>query len=133
MNQSGVYVIRCEPTGEVYVGSSVNVVKRVREHFYRLEKGVHRNPRLQSAYKEYGKDSFCSKVVLFCDPTNLELYGKQIIEKLKPEFNIVNTEHTKRAMHRSLRSVLKELDKQNRFYKKLESTIKRMLKRTHRS
>jgi predicted GIY-YIG superfamily endonuclease len=63
MNQCGVYMIRCEPTGKEYVGASVNVVKRIREHFYRLEKGIHRNHRLQSAYKEYGRivlaSSFC--------------------------------------------------------------------------
>jgi group I intron endonuclease len=97
MNQCGVYLIRCEPTGKEYVGASVNVVKRIREHFYRLEKGVHRNLRLQYAYNEYGEDSFSSKVVLYCDPTNVELYGKRIIKKLRPEFNIVNTENTKRT------------------------------------
>ena len=129
MNQCGVYAIRCEPTGQVYVGASVNIVKRIREHFYRLEKGVHRNPRLQSAYKEYGKDSFSSKVLLYCDPTNLELYGKQIIEKLKPEFNIVHTEHTKRAMHSSFRALMENVKELERFYKRIE----KMQKRTHRS
>ena len=91
MNRCGVYVIRCEPTGSRYVGASVNIVKRIREHFYRLENGVHRNPGLQSAYKKYGKDSFSSKVLLYCDPSILNLYGKQFVEKLQPEFNIVNT------------------------------------------
>jgi group I intron endonuclease len=88
MNQCGVYVIRCVPTGNDYLGASVNIVKRIRGHFYRLEKGVHRNRRLRSAYNEYGKDSFCSEVLLYCDPTNLELYGKQVIKKLQPDFNI---------------------------------------------
>jgi group I intron endonuclease len=128
MNRCGVYVICCEPTGSRYVGASTHIVKRIREHFYRLEKDVHRNHRLRSAYNEYGKDSFSSKVLLYCDPTDLELFGKQIIEKLRPEFNIVNTEHTKGATHRNFRALLKEDDKLTRQIQEVES----VLKRTHR-
>ena len=125
-------MIRCEPTGKEYVGASVNIVKRIREHFYRLEKGVHRNRRLQSAYEEYGKESFSWKVLLYCDPINLELYGNKVIKKFQPELNIVHTEHTKgkkiRAMNRSAKAILKNLDARGKFIKKLE----KMQKRTHR-
>jgi group I intron endonuclease len=136
MNQCGVYVICCEPTGKDYVGASVNVVKRIREHFYRLEKDVHRNRRLQSTYNEYGKDSFSSKVMLFCDPTNLELYGKQTIEKLQPEFNIVHIQHFKRARTRIFKATLKELKKddewQAKFFRNLQKQVVRTQKRTPR-
>jgi group I intron endonuclease len=132
MNQCGVYVIRCEPTGEEYVGESVHIIKRLREHFYRLEKGVHRNRRLQHAYNDYGKDSFSSKVLLYCDPINLEMYGNGLIKKIQPELNIVHTEHTKgkniRAMNRSVKAILKNLDERERIIKKLE----KIQKRTHR-
>jgi group I intron endonuclease len=132
MNQCGVYVIRCEPIGKEYVGASGNVVKRIREHFYRLERGIHRNRRLQNAYKKYGKDRFSSEVVLYCNPSNLEMYGKKLIKKLKPEFNIVNTGHAKgamiRAMNGNFRAIRKSLDTQVRFIKELE----KMQKRTHR-
>lgn len=122
-------MIRCEPTGSQYVGASVNVAKRIREHFYRLEKGVHRNPPLQHAYNKYGKDNFRSEVVLYCDPINLEMYGKKIIKKYHPEFNIVNSGHVKGEMNRNFRTVEKSIDKQIRVMNKLEKT----LKRTHRS
>ena len=128
MNQCGVYVIRCEPTGDRYVGASVNTVKRIREHFYRLERGIHRNPGLQSAYKKYGKDSFSSEVLLYCDPTTLELYGKQFVEKLRPEFNIVHIANIKRAFHRDFRRLLKIDDDLRRQKRELEW----LLKRTHR-
>jgi group I intron endonuclease len=132
MNQCGIYLIRCEPTGSRYVGASLHVVKRIREHFYRLEKGVHRNRRLQSAYNEFGKDSFSSEVVLYCDPTNLELYGKQIIKKLHPEFNIVHNGHKRIAWTKILGPAFKDLIWQIRFTRKLEKTLKRIQKRTHR-
>jgi group I intron endonuclease len=128
MNHCGVYLIRCEPTGSKYVGASVNVVKRIREHFYRLEKGGHRNRHLQSAYNEYGKDSFSSEVLLYCDPSNLEMYGKKLITKLQPEFNIVNTGRTLGAMNRLCRAASKDLLRQVAILKRLE----KMLKRTHR-
>jgi hypothetical protein len=66
--------------------------------------------------------------IIACDPTDLELFGKQIIEKLRPEFNIVNTEHTKGATHRNFRALLKEDDKLTRQIQEVES----VLKRTHR-
>ena len=128
MNQCGVYVIRCEPTDQVYVGASVHVVKRIREHFYRLEKGVHRNRRLRAAYNKYGKESFSSKVILYCDPADLERYGKQIIEKLRPEFNIVNTEHTLKGMDDIFRKAKEEMKSYGRIIRELE----KMQKRTHR-
>jgi len=136
MNQCGVYLIRCEPTGIIYVGASVHDVKRIREHFYRLEKGVHRNRHLQSAYNEYGKDSFSSKVLLYCDPINLEMYEKQIIRKLQPEFNIVHTRLIKRAKAKlfkaTLKRSMKDLEWQVRFTKKLEKQVARLQQRAHR-
>jgi len=136
MNQCGVYVIRCEPTDQEYVGASTNVVKRIRQHFYQLEKGIHHNRHLQSAYNEYGKDSFTSKMLLYCDPSNLELYGKQIIENLHPEFNIVNTRKFKRVSTRqfkaALKDSLKDSERQARFYNMLRKQVDRAQKRTHR-
>ena len=135
MNQCGVYVIRCDPSGSRYVGASLHVVKRIREHFYRLENGIHSNSRLRAAYNEYGKESFSSEVLLYCDPADLDLYWKQMIEKLQPEFNIVNTQNTKGAFNRRFRAMLKEDDRLARLEQELESKLKKLdsiIKRTHR-
>jgi group I intron endonuclease len=128
MNKCGVYMIRCEPTGSRYVGASVNVVKRIREHFYRLEKGTHRNRRLQSAFNKYGKESFSSKVLLYCDPNNVEWYGEKIIKMLKPEFNIVHNIHTKVNINKTIRALDDYFKRQDKFFRGLERT----LNRTHR-
>jgi transcription antitermination factor NusA-like protein len=60
------------------------------------------------------------------------MYGKKLIKKLQPEFNIVNSGHTKgamfRAMNSNIKAIEKSLDKQVRFIKQLE----KMQKRTHR-
>ena len=65
--------------------------------------------------------------MLYCDPANLEQYGKQIIEKLKPEFNIVNTRQFKRAMTTLLKAALiwsmKDLELQVRLFQKVEKQV----------
>ena len=55
---AGVYVIRCVPSGEVYIGSSMDVQKRFAGHRSALGRGTHHNRRLQAAWDHYGEDSF---------------------------------------------------------------------------
>jgi group I intron endonuclease len=57
--KSGVYLIRCLPTGAVYIGSSRNsVLRRWNDHRRRLELGRHTNPHLLAAWRKYGPDAF---------------------------------------------------------------------------
>lgn len=42
----------------VYVGSSQNIERRMREHVSRLKNGKHCNPHLQAAWNKYGADAF---------------------------------------------------------------------------
>jgi len=57
-NVSGVYVIVCNPTGRLYVGSAVWIAKRWRGHRESLRLGKHLNPMLQRAWDKYGEDAF---------------------------------------------------------------------------
>lgn len=54
----GVYVIKNNLDGKVYIGSSVDVIKRFKRHKYDLNKKVHNNGYLQSAWNKYGEDNF---------------------------------------------------------------------------
>ena len=49
-NRAGIYRITDAKTGRFYVGSSVNVAARWRQHQYRLAKGTHPNPMLQAVH-----------------------------------------------------------------------------------
>ena len=63
MKQSGVYQIRNIVNNKVYIGSAVDLDRRKREHFNKLSKGKHCNPKLQNAYNKYGHDNFIFEVV----------------------------------------------------------------------
>jgi len=60
---SGIYAIACLPTGDVYVGSSVNTGLRLRVHRWQMRAGRHANSKLQGAWNLYGEDRFEFKLL----------------------------------------------------------------------
>ena len=54
----GIYVIRNNVNGKVYVGSAVDFAKRWGGHRWRLENGRHHSRHLQAAWKIYGSEAF---------------------------------------------------------------------------
>jgi Straboviridae intron-associated endonuclease 1 len=68
---SGVYQIRCIPTGKIYVGSAVNLRKRWEQHYRSLRKGEHRNHYLQHAWDKYGEEQFVFEILELVDVSHL--------------------------------------------------------------
>lgn len=66
----GVYQIRNIINDRVYVGSSMDISARWREHKYDLRMNNHRNQHLQNAYNKYGKDAFIYEVLELIDEKN---------------------------------------------------------------
>lgn len=80
---AGVYVIRCLATGEVYVGSSVNLRARLSEHRSTLRHGLHYNRALQEAWTKYGESSFQIEIVEVVDtPADLGVAECRWIDSL---------------------------------------------------
>lgn len=50
---SGVYQIYNPINNKRYIGSSINVERRLKEHLRNLKKNTHCNVHLQSAYNKY--------------------------------------------------------------------------------
>lgn len=48
----GVYVLTDEVTGKFYIGSSSNIVKRVKRHIDELRRGVHHNVNFQKVWEK---------------------------------------------------------------------------------
>lgn len=64
---SGIYLIRHEESGKVYVGSSINLRKRLHEHVRRLNRGDHPNQHLLAAWALYGPAAFSISVLELTD------------------------------------------------------------------
>ena len=52
MMYNGIYCIINRKDGKRYIGQSVHVGARIKEHFRQLVAGQHPNKRLQAAYKK---------------------------------------------------------------------------------
>lgn len=53
-----IYIIQNKITSKVYVGQSISVKNRLREHRCGLNKNSHSNQYLQKAWNSYGSDAF---------------------------------------------------------------------------
>lgn len=60
---SGVYLLINILNNKVYVGSSLNINKRIKRHFNELRKNIHYNLHLQNAFNKYGESSFKSEII----------------------------------------------------------------------
>jgi group I intron endonuclease len=58
LRPSGVYQIRCLITGQIYIGSAVNMTKRWAGRRRCLQQAAHRNQHLQKAWNKYGEENF---------------------------------------------------------------------------
>jgi len=77
---SGLYAIINELTGKTYIGSSVNVARRLRNHSDRLRRGVHDNINLQRAWQLDGGAAFTLRRVSECAPSELIAREQALVE-----------------------------------------------------
>jgi group I intron endonuclease len=55
---SGIYGILHRASARIYVGSSINVLDRIRKHISDLEGNRHHSVKLQNAFQKYGRSQF---------------------------------------------------------------------------
>lgn len=84
----GIYVIFCTKDSKVYIGSSINIHRRWKEHKSRLRKGNHPNIHLQRIHDKYGLEVLIFKVIELT--TNLEQREVHFIEFLKSSYEVIN-------------------------------------------
>lgn len=63
---AGVYVLRSDSDGKVYVGCSADLVTRICRHAYSLRCGWHHSKHLQAAWDLQGEESFSYEILEFC-------------------------------------------------------------------
>lgn len=59
---TGIYAIRCNVTGRMYIGMSRNILERVETHLGELRRNGYSqiNPQLQADFNEHGEKTFLS-------------------------------------------------------------------------
>lgn len=60
---SGIYTIINRKTKTFYIGESMDIKRRRKEHFDMLHNGNHYNSQMQKDYHQYGLDSFDFKII----------------------------------------------------------------------
>lgn len=63
MVRSGIYQIRCLVNNKVYIGSAVDIPKRLKMHRTQLSEGKHHSRRLQHAWNKHGADAFVFEIL----------------------------------------------------------------------
>lgn len=84
----GIYRIICKANGKFYVGSTKDFARRKNDHFRKLTRGVHANPKLQAAWNKYGETMFEFRVLIRCRPEELLSKEQNWIDKLRPFYNV---------------------------------------------
>jgi len=85
----GIYALMNNANGMWYIGSSCKLRKRANEHISDLRANRHGNRHLQRAFAKYGEDTFKFLLVEYCDKSALIQREQYWIDRLKPQFNIV--------------------------------------------
>jgi len=112
--KSGIYSITCKVNNKVYIGSSVNIVKRWREHLSSLRRGKHRNQYLQHAFTKYGEESFSFSIVVECEPEMLLIEEEKqikIYNSFNDGFNLVETPTTNMLGYKHTEESIKKMSR----------------------
>lgn len=67
----GIYCIRNIVNDHRYIGQSVHLDTRKRDHWYALRKGTHFNRHLQAAFNQYGESNFIYEILEECPKVDL--------------------------------------------------------------
>ena len=89
MKESGVYKITNTVNGKIYIGSSIDVERRIRQHTWKLKHGTHKNRHLQYAYNKYGAENFIIEIIEFCEAEKC-IEREQFYLDFYTPFNIEN-------------------------------------------
>lgn len=84
----GIYKIENILTNDFYIGKSVDLCRRKKDHFKSLKNKNHANKHLQRSYDKYGEENFVFKILLYCEPFELIYYEQCFVDIFNPAYNI---------------------------------------------
>lgn len=90
VNRSGVYLWYNKVSGKYYVGSSINLYKRLSRYYQKgyLRYSTHYDLPIVRAITKYGLDNFILVILDYTDEFNIHLSEQYFIDSLLPIYNI---------------------------------------------
>jgi group I intron endonuclease len=80
---TGIYSIINTTNGKIYIGSSINIERRWKQHKWALRKGAHHSPHLQRAWDIDGESAFLLTVLCECGVANMTAQEQLFIDAHK--------------------------------------------------
>jgi len=88
MTASGIYAIVNNTTKGMYIGSAINMTRRLNTHRQLLRKNKHYSLHLQNAYRKHGETAFSYEIVEFVSNKTELIDREQVwIDFFKPTYN----------------------------------------------
>ena len=79
----GIYKIKNIKNNKIYIGSSIDIQRRWKEHISDLQHNKHPNTHLQNSWNKYGKENFIFEILEKCDSDCLLEKEQYYIDKYK--------------------------------------------------
>jgi len=83
----GVYAILNTITGETYIGSSKDIIRRFDIHINSMRRNAHQSSNLQSVFYEYGDENLTLVILEECNIRNLLILETFWLIEIQPEYN----------------------------------------------
>lgn len=87
--KTGIYKIQSKTTGKLYIGSSIDIEQRWRQHLSSLRSSTHGNYKLQGLYIEHGEKDLEFSIIELCTAEERFQREQFWINEFNPEINIV--------------------------------------------
>lgn len=88
MTDVGIYCFKSIIDDRIYIGSSKSLDVRRKQHLSELKCNRHRNPKFQSFYNKYGKESLVYQIIENCEIDNLIEREQYYLDLYSNKFNI---------------------------------------------